>query len=80
MIRKTFILQKGNELEFNALEAQRQQLFRELKYLNNNRHDNVLPLYGYSFGEDKYCLVYQFMPNGSLEDRIQCRVSVVKEG
>ncbi|XP_050440658.1 serine/threonine-protein kinase pelle-like isoform X2 [Adelges cooleyi] len=65
--------QKGAEQEFNVLEAQRQQSLRELKYLNSCRHDNILSLYGFSIGGEKPCLVYQYMPNGSLEDRLQCR-------
>lgn len=68
-------MQKGAEQEFNILEAQRQQSLRELKYLNSCRHDNILSLYGFSIGGEKPCLVYQYMVNGSLEDRLQCRVS-----
>lgn len=69
-----FVLKKVNEPESNIHEVQIQQSLRELKYLNNYRHDNILPLYGYSLTHEKPCLVYQFMKNGSLEDRIQCRV------
>ncbi|XP_025191392.1 serine/threonine-protein kinase pelle isoform X2 [Melanaphis sacchari] len=65
--------QKGAEQQFNILEAQRQQSLRELKYLNSCRHDNILSLYGFSIGGEKPCLVYQYMINGSLEDRLQCR-------
>ena len=50
-----------------------QQSMGELRILNAVRHDNILPLYGYSLGGDFPCLVYQFMPNGSLEDRLLCR-------
>nr|CAH0113726.1 unnamed protein product [Daphnia galeata] len=50
-----------------------QQSMGELNILNAVRHDNILPLYGYSLGGDFPCLVYQFMPNGSLEDRLLCR-------
>ncbi|XP_059351028.1 serine/threonine-protein kinase pelle-like isoform X2 [Daphnia carinata] len=50
-----------------------QQSMGELRILNAVRHDNILPLYGYSLGGDYPCLVYQFMPNGSLEDRLLCR-------
>ncbi|CAI6360567.1 unnamed protein product [Macrosiphum euphorbiae] len=64
--------QKGAEQQFNILEAQRQQSLRELKYLNSCRHDNILSLYGFSIGGEKPCLVYQYMINGSLEDRLQC--------
>ncbi|XP_046439837.1 serine/threonine-protein kinase pelle-like isoform X2 [Daphnia pulex] len=50
-----------------------QQSMGELRILNAVRHDNILPLYGYSLGGNFPCLVYQFMPNGSLEDRLLCR-------
>lgn len=39
------------------------------------RHENIVPLYGYTFEEGETCLVYQFMQNGSLEDRLRCTVS-----
>ncbi|VVC27834.1 Protein kinase, ATP binding site,Protein kinase domain,Serine/threonine-protein kinase, active site,Death [Cinara cedri] len=65
--------QKGEAKQFNILEAQRQQSEKELKYLNSCRHDNILSLYGFSIGGEKPCLVYQYMVNGSLEDRLQCR-------
>lgn len=51
-------------------QCQREQSLRELKYLNSCRHDNILPLYGICFETGKYCLVYRYMPNGSLEDRL----------
>lgn len=65
--------QKDNMEAEEILEAQRQQSLRELKYLNSFRHDNILPLYGYSLGGEASCLVYQYMVNGSLEDRLLCR-------
>ncbi|XP_012254506.2 pelle-like serine/threonine-protein kinase pik-1 isoform X2 [Athalia rosae] len=52
---------------------QLQQSLRELKILDSYRHDNILSLYAYSMGDDAPCLVYQFMPNGSLEDRLLLR-------
>lgn len=50
-------------------KSQLQQSLNELRYLNSCRHDNILPLYGYSF-EIEPCLVYQFMSGGSLERRL----------
>nr|APU52028.1 interleukin-1 receptor-associated kinase-1 [Penaeus penicillatus] len=50
------------------------QSLDELKRLQSYRHDNILQVYGYSADHDRsLCLVYQFMPNGSVEDRLQCR-------
>ena len=45
----------------------------ELRILHAIRHDNILPLYGYALDGSFPCLVYQYMPNGSLEDRLVCR-------
>jgi serine-threonine protein kinase, plant-type, putative len=47
----------------------RSQALTELKVLNRYRIDNILPLYSISFDGPEACLVYQYMVNGSLEDR-----------
>uniref|UniRef100_A0A0K0FAZ9 non-specific serine/threonine protein kinase n=1 Tax=Strongyloides venezuelensis TaxID=75913 RepID=A0A0K0FAZ9_STRVS len=49
------------------------QSFQELKTLTKYRHDNILPLYGFSMDGPEPCLVYQYMANGSAEDRLLCR-------
>lgn len=46
------------------------ELIREMA-LNQYRHDNILPLYGYSLGGPEECLVYQLMSGGSLEQRLR---------
>ncbi|XP_063629604.1 serine/threonine-protein kinase pelle [Cydia splendana] len=47
------------------------ELIRELTS-DQFRHDNILPLYGYSVGGPKVCLVYQLMTGGSLDHRLKC--------
>ncbi|KRY41229.1 TBC1 domain family member 25, partial [Trichinella spiralis] len=47
-----------------------QQLLKELQALTLLRHDNILSLYGYCFDHMVPYLVYQYMANGSLEDRL----------
>ncbi|KAF5293041.1 hypothetical protein FQR65_LT11033 [Abscondita terminalis] len=49
------------------------QSITELHCLNAYRHDNVLPLYGYSIGGPQPCLVYQYMSGGCLENRLRTR-------
>lgn len=56
-----------------AYNEQIRQSTTELTCLNMYRHDNILPLYGYSIGGPEPCLVYQFMPGGSLDHRLRVR-------
>lgn len=50
---------------------QLRQIMIEMRFLNAHRHDNILPLYGYSYDGSSTCLVYQMMSNGSLDRRLQ---------
>lgn len=56
-----------------AHSIQIKQSITELYCLNSYRHDNILPLYGYSIGGPQPCLVYQYMPGGCLERRLRVR-------
>ncbi|XP_076447757.1 uncharacterized protein LOC143284709 [Babylonia areolata] len=49
------------------------QIKRELTSLLKFRHENIVTLYGYAVEGESLCLIYQFMPNGSLEDRLLCK-------
>ncbi|KAF2343896.1 Serine-threonine/tyrosine-protein kinase catalytic domain, partial [Trinorchestia longiramus] len=50
------------------------QTLEELRLLQTYRHDNILQLYGCSADAGQpACLVYQFMINGSVEDKLQGR-------
>ncbi|XP_015116319.1 serine/threonine-protein kinase pelle isoform X2 [Diachasma alloeum] len=66
------IERKGPETDESYMQ-QLQQLLRELTILNSRPHENILSLYAFSMGGDAPCLVYQFMANGSLADRLQLR-------
>ncbi|XP_076435988.1 interleukin-1 receptor-associated kinase 4-like [Babylonia areolata] len=46
------------------------QFENEVKTLSTYRHHNVVHLLGYSIDGPSQCLVYQYLPNGSLEDRL----------
>lgn len=58
----------GQSKEANLLQMK--QSLNELRHLNSFRHDNILPVYGYSLNGDDSCLVYQLMLGGSLEHRL----------
>lgn len=63
-------------IEYHSLDPDKntrvnlQQSLNELQHLNSCRHDNILPLYGYSIDGRDPCLVYQMMVGGSLESRL----------
>lgn len=48
------------------------QFQTELEKLSKFRHENIVSLLGYSIDGSKKCLVYDYMPNGSLEERLCC--------
>jgi len=47
------------------------QSLNELQCLNTCRHDNILPVYGYSMKDETCLVVYQLMLGGTLEDRLR---------
>ncbi|XP_071085238.1 interleukin-1 receptor-associated kinase 4-like [Haliotis cracherodii] len=49
------------------------QFQTELNVLSKYRHENIVHLLGYSKEDANHCLIYQYMPNGSLEDRLGCK-------
>ncbi|CAI5447896.1 unnamed protein product [Caenorhabditis angaria] len=63
---------KSSQVKKMEKERMRQSL-QELKTLARFRHDNILPIYAYCLEGPEPCLVYQYMANGSLEDRLLCR-------
>ncbi|XP_032457556.1 pelle-like serine/threonine-protein kinase pik-1, partial [Nasonia vitripennis] len=63
---------RGSDYD-ESYALQLEQSFREIKILNSSPHENILPLYAYSIGGEAPCLVYQYMKNGSLEDRLHLK-------
>lgn len=65
---------KGTDVAIKRLKCNlMDQALNELTILNSYRIDNILPIYGISIDGPEACLVYQFMSNGSLEDRLSCK-------
>lgn len=65
---------KGTDVAIKRLRCNlMDQALNELTILNSYRIDNILPIYGISFDGPEACLVYQFMVNGSLDDRLSCK-------
>ncbi|XP_051949876.1 interleukin-1 receptor-associated kinase 1-like [Xyrauchen texanus] len=65
-------LKEDCHLAWNILK----ESFRtEVEQLSQYRHPNIMDLVGYSIEGQNYCIIYVYMPNGSLEDRLHCEDS-----
>ncbi|CAK8690318.1 unnamed protein product [Clavelina lepadiformis] len=71
---KVLKIDSENPLTTSIIETHRQHddLRNELNYLAEYRHPNVIALYGWSLDGPDPCLIYDYMKNGSLQDRLQC--------
>ncbi|PNF26888.1 Interleukin-1 receptor-associated kinase 4 [Cryptotermes secundus] len=49
------------------------QFQNEIESLSRFRHNNLLGLLAYSCDSSTRCLVYEYMRNGSLQDRLACK-------
>ncbi|XP_027777500.1 interleukin-1 receptor-associated kinase 1 isoform X3 [Marmota flaviventris] len=58
---------KESDLEWTVVK---QSFLTEVKQLSRFRHPNIVDFAGYCAESGFYCLVYGFLPNGSLEDRL----------
>uniref|UniRef100_A0A8C5K1C3 Interleukin-1 receptor-associated kinase 4 n=1 Tax=Jaculus jaculus TaxID=51337 RepID=A0A8C5K1C3_JACJA len=50
----------------------KEQFDQEIKVMAKCQHENLVELLGFSSDGDDLCLVYVYMPNGSLLDRLSC--------
>ncbi|XP_077079999.1 interleukin-1 receptor-associated kinase 1 isoform X2 [Siphateles boraxobius] len=64
-------LKEDSHLDWNVVK----ESFRtEVENLSQYRHPNIMDFVGYCIEGQTYCLIYVYMPNGSLEDRLHCEV------
>ena len=73
---KRILEEKRKKVSKDAFEKCVNQAITELHALHNYPAENILPLMAFSFNltfETDPCLVYQYMPNGSVSDRLKCR-------
>ncbi|CAI9553813.1 unnamed protein product [Staurois parvus] len=64
-------LKQDSELEWSTVKK---SFLTEIEKLTCLRHPNIIDLAGYCMQGEEYCLIYLFLPNGSLEDRLQLQV------
>ncbi|KAM9311708.1 interleukin-1 receptor-associated kinase 4 [Gastrophryne carolinensis] len=55
-----------------SLQELKEQFDQEIKTMAKCQHENIMKLLGFSNDGDQFCLVYAYMSNGSLLDRLAC--------
>ncbi|KAI7811716.1 interleukin-1 receptor-associated kinase 4 [Triplophysa rosa] len=65
-------VKKLNPMDDSSPEDLRNQFNQEIQTLKSLKHVNLVEMVGYSSDGQHLCLVYAFMPNGSLLDRLAC--------
>ncbi|XP_075040955.1 interleukin-1 receptor-associated kinase 1 isoform X2 [Mixophyes fleayi] len=60
-------LKQDSELEWSTVKK---SFLTEIEKLTCLRHPNIIDLAGYCMNGEEYCLIYLYLPSGSLEDRL----------
>ncbi|XP_006888246.1 PREDICTED: LOW QUALITY PROTEIN: interleukin-1 receptor-associated kinase 4 [Elephantulus edwardii] len=69
---KTVAVKKLAAMVDISTEELKQQFDQEIKVMAKCQHENLVELLGFSSDGADLCLVYVYMPNGSLLDRLSC--------
>ncbi|XP_037539567.1 interleukin-1 receptor-associated kinase 4 [Nematolebias whitei] len=65
-------VKKLNPVDDMPLDKLQAQFNQEIQTLSVLQHENLVDLVGFSCDEEHLCIVYAFMANGSLLDRLAC--------
>uniref|UniRef100_A0A3B3UZM9 Interleukin-1 receptor-associated kinase 4 n=1 Tax=Poecilia latipinna TaxID=48699 RepID=A0A3B3UZM9_9TELE len=65
-------VKKLNPIDDMPLDKLQDQFNQEIQTLKVLKHENLVDMVGFSCDEQQMCIVYAFMANGSLLDRLAC--------
>ncbi|XP_054888745.1 interleukin-1 receptor-associated kinase 4 isoform X1 [Poeciliopsis prolifica] len=65
-------VKKLNPMDDMPLDKLQDQFNQEIQTLKVLKHENLVDMVGFSCDEQQLCIVYAFMANGSLLDRLAC--------
>ncbi|XP_073687446.1 interleukin-1 receptor-associated kinase 4-like [Garra rufa] len=65
-------VKKLNALDDSSPEDLKTQFNQEIQTLRSLKHENLVNMVGFSSDGHHLCLVYEYMPHGSLLDRLAC--------
>lgn len=68
-----FVIKKLREMPCSGPGSLENFFQAEMQIYHRCCHPNVLPLLGFCTGKQFYSLIYPYMANGSLQDRLQCQ-------
>ncbi|CAM9875115.1 unnamed protein product [Lampetra planeri] len=66
-------VKKLTALDHVSMDSMKTQFTKEIHTLSSCRHENLVELLGYSCDGPQLCLVYPYMSNGSLSERLACK-------
>ncbi|XP_053111423.1 interleukin-1 receptor-associated kinase 4 isoform X2 [Hemicordylus capensis] len=69
---RTVAVKKLTAVSDVSIQDLKKQFEQEIKIMAKCQHENLVELLGFSSDFDQPCLVYDYMPNGSLLDRLAC--------
>ncbi|XP_053261545.1 interleukin-1 receptor-associated kinase 4 isoform X1 [Podarcis raffonei] len=69
---RTVAVKKLTSVTDVSIEDLKKQFEQEISIMAECQHENLVELFGFSNDSDQPCLVYDYMPNGSLLDRLAC--------
>ncbi|XP_008274331.1 interleukin-1 receptor-associated kinase 4 isoform X2 [Stegastes partitus] len=65
-------VKKLNPMDDMPMDTLQVQFYQEIQTLTVLKHENLVDMVGFSTDEQQLCLVYAFMANGSVLDRLAC--------
>ncbi|XP_053891311.1 interleukin-1 receptor-associated kinase-like 2 isoform X2 [Malaclemys terrapin pileata] len=69
-----YVIKRLKELECTSQNSTQRFFHTEVQICLRCCHINILQLVGFSLESGYHCLIYPYMDNGSLENRLQCQV------
>nr|CAI5841302.1 unnamed protein product [Callosobruchus analis] len=69
-VKKLMLKMQSTEVE-NELDTIIKQFTNEIEILSQYKHENLLELLGYSCDGSRYCLLYEYVPGGTLRHRLK---------
>ncbi|XP_068550117.1 interleukin-1 receptor-associated kinase-like 2 [Anas acuta] len=68
-----YVIKRLKEMECTSPNSTQRFFHTEVQICFRCCHVNILQLLGFSVESDLHCLIYPYLPNGSLQNQLQCQ-------